>query len=115
MMAVETKGWDAWKARDVKGVEGVLAKDFMYLSGLGRADRAAAIKTWSEPKCTGLDYKFAEPMAVSLATDVAFVTYKADVKGTCDGKPVPPSVWVASFDLKEGDAWKNAFYTDVNR
>ena len=23
--------------------------------------------------------------------------------------------WVASFDIKEGDAWKNAFYTDVPR
>ena len=53
--------------------------------------------------------------AVSLAPDVALVTYKADVKGTCDGRPVPPSVWVASFNQKEGDTWKNAFYTDVPR
>ena len=54
-------------------------------------------------------------MSVSLAPDVSLVTYKADVKGTCDGAPVPPAVWVASFDVKEGDAWKNAFYTDVAR
>jgi hypothetical protein len=43
------------------------------------------------------------------------VTYKADVKGKCDGKAVAPTLWVASFDIKEGDEWKNAFYTDINR
>jgi ketosteroid isomerase-like protein len=115
MMAVETAAWDAWKNRDVKAVEAVMAKDFLYVSGRGRQDRAAAVKGWSEPKCEGLGYTFADPKAVSLTKDVAFVTYMADVKGKCDGKPVAPALWVASFDVKEGDAWKNAFYTDINR
>ena len=115
LMAVETKAWDAWKARDVKAVEDVMASDFMYVSGTGRKDKAASIKAWSEPKCEGLGYTFSDPQAISLGKDVALVTYKADVKGTCDGKPNQPSLWVASFDVKEGDAWKNAFYTDLNR
>jgi hypothetical protein len=115
LMAIETKAWEAWKQRDKAGVEGVMAKDFFYMSGLGRTDRAGAIKLWAEAKCTGLDYKFSDPMGVSITPDVSLVTYKADAKGTCDGKPVTPAVWVASFDLKEGDAWKNAFYTDVPR
>ncbi len=92
-----------------------MAKDFMYVSGTGRQDKAAAIKGWSEPKCDGLGYTLTEPEAVTLTKDVALVTYKADVKGVCDGKPTPPSLWVASFDLKEGDNWHNTFYTDVPR
>jgi hypothetical protein len=115
LMAVETRAWDAWKSRDAKATEAEMAKDFLYLSGTGRYDRAGSIKAWSEPKCEGLDYAFSEPSAVSLSPDVAFVTYKADVKGTCNGKPNQPSLWVASFDLKEGNAWKNAVYIDMER
>jgi hypothetical protein len=115
LMAIETKGWDAWKTRDVKGVEDVMAKDFMYFSGKGRLERADAIKGWSEPKCTGLGYTFGEPKAVQLSSDATLVTYKANVTGTCDGVGVAPTLWVASFDVKEGDAWKNAFYMDLSR
>ncbi|MEP6945283.1 MAG: nuclear transport factor 2 family protein [Acidobacteriota bacterium] len=115
LMAVEKKAWDSWKARDIAGVESVMAKDFVSFGGMGRKDRAESIKGWSEPKCTGLGYAFAEPMGVQLAPDAALVTYKANSQGTCDGKPIAPTLWVASFDVKEGDAWKNAFYLDVPR
>lgn len=115
LMAIENKAWDAWKQRDKAGIEGVMSKDFMYVSGLGRMTKADATKEWGEKKCEGLDFKLTDPMGVSLGSDVAFVTYKADSKGSCDGKPVTPAFWVASFDIKEGDAWKNALYTDVPR
>jgi Domain of unknown function (DUF4440) len=115
LMAVEKVGWDSWVKRDAKGVESVMGKDFVYMSGKGPLDRAAALKNWSEPKCEGLEYKFGEPKAISLSADVALVTYWADTKGKCDGVAIPPSFWVASFSMKEGDVWKNAFYTDVPR
>ncbi|MGI8812247.1 MAG: nuclear transport factor 2 family protein [Pyrinomonadaceae bacterium] len=115
LIAVETQAWDAWKKRDAKAVDSMMTNDFMYVSGTGRKDKAASIKAWSEPKCEGLDYTFSDPKGVSLGKDVALVTYKADVKGTCDGKPNQPHLWVASFDMKECDNWKNPFYTDLNR
>ena len=115
LMAVETKGWDAWKNRDAKGVEDVMAKDFAYYSGKGLLERADAIKGWAEPKCTGLGYTLTEPVGVQLSKDATLVTYKANVQGTCDGIGVSPTLWVASFDVKEGDAWKNAFYMDLPR
>jgi len=115
VMAVETKAWDAWKSRDAKAMEAIMTPDFTYVGASGVYDRAGSLKTWSEPKCEGLAYTFSEPKAVSLTADVTLVTYKADVKGSCDGKPQPPAVWVASFNKKDGDAWKNAFYTDVPR
>lgn len=115
LMAIETNGWDAWKNRDVKGVEAVMAKDFEYYSGKGTLERADAIKGWAEPKCTGLGYTLTEPMGVQLSKDATLVTYKANVQGTCDGVGVSPTLWVASFDVKEGDTWKNAFYMDLPR
>jgi hypothetical protein len=60
-------------------------------------------------------FRFTEPRSIQLTKDVALVTYRADVRGTCDGCPTPPSLWVASFNQKEGGKWKNALYTDVNR
>jgi hypothetical protein len=115
MMAVETKAWDGWKNRDAKAVEDVMAKDFAYYSGKGLLERADSIKGWAEPKCTGLGYTFLEPAAVQLSKDAALVTYKANTTGQCDGIPIAPTEWVASFDVKEGDQWKNAFYMDMPR
>lgn len=114
LMAVEKTGWDAWVARDAKGVESVMGKDFQYVSGKGVMDRGAALKNWSEPKCEGLAYTFHDPASISLSADVALVTYHAAVKGKCDGAALPAGFWVASFSQKEGDAWKNAFYTDIS-
>jgi ketosteroid isomerase-like protein len=113
LMAVEKNGWDAWVKRDAAGVESVMGKNFQYVSGKGVLDRAAAIKNWAEPKCEGLAYTFHDPASISLSPDVALITYHASVKGKCDGVALPGGFWVASFNQKEGDAWKNAFYTDV--
>ena len=115
MMAIEKQGWEAWKNRDANAVQSVMASNFVYFSGTGRKEKAEAIKGWSEPKCEGLAYTFSDPKSVSFTKDAALVTYNAEVKGTCDGKPVAPHLWVASFDVKEGDAWKNAFYMDSPR
>jgi len=115
IMAVETKAWEAWKARDAKAFEPLATKDFMSFSGMGRRDRAASFKAWFESKCEGNGFSLAEPMAVELSKDVALVTYKASVQGKCDGQANTPSLWVASFNLKEGNEWKNAFYMDLPR
>jgi hypothetical protein len=115
LMSVEKSAWEAWKLRDAKGVEAAMAKEFINLSGTGRRDRAASLKNWSEPKCEGLGYTFLEPKAVQLAPDVALVTYKANATGKCDGVAITPTMWVASYSIKEDGTWKNAFYTDVAR
>jgi hypothetical protein len=115
LMAVENAAWDAWVKRDAKGIEGAMAKEFYNVGENGRRNKAEAIKAWAESKCEGLGFTLTEPKSVMLSKDVGLVTYKADVKGKCDGRQNPPTVWVASISVKEGDAWKNAFYTDLYR
>jgi ketosteroid isomerase-like protein len=115
LMAVENRAWESWKTRDAKAMEALMAPNFTYVGSSGRYDRAGSLKTWSEPKCEGLAYTLSEPRALSISPDVALVTYKADLKGSCDGKPATPAVWVASFNTKEGDTWKNAHYMDMPR
>jgi hypothetical protein len=113
LMAVETKAWDSWKNRDAKGVEDVMAANFTSLSGSGPKDKAESVKAWSVPKCENLSYTLTDPKPVQLSKDAAMILYRADAKGTCDGKPVVPTMLVASIDSKEGDTWKNAFYMEV--
>jgi hypothetical protein len=115
LMAIEKKAWEAWKQRDKAGVESVMAANFMYDGATGPDDRATMIKRWGEEKCEGLDYTLANGKGFAVTPDVMLVTYRADVKGKCNGNPIPPSMWVASFDTKEGNDWKNAFYIDVPR
>jgi len=115
LMAIEKKAWEAWKTRDAAGVESVMAPNFVYYGDRGFTAKADAVKLWSQAKCEGLDYAFGDAKGISITPDVSLVTYKADVKGKCDGNPVSPTLWVASFDTKEGNDWKNAFYIDLPR
>ncbi len=114
LMAVENKGWEAWKARDAKGLEAVMVKDFIYLTPTGPQGHAEAIKSWTEPKCDIKSFSLVDPIAVQLSKDVALITYKGNQQGVCDGKPQPAYQWVAALDMKEGDAWKNAFYMNID-
>ncbi|MBV9243074.1 MAG: nuclear transport factor 2 family protein [Acidobacteria bacterium] len=113
VMAIEKKAWDSWKQRDKAGIESVMGNNFVYFSGTGYTARADALKLWGDSKCQGLDYSFSDPKGFSVAPDVSVATYRADVKGKCDGSSLAPTVWVASFDMKEGDQWKNAFYIEL--
>lgn len=115
VMAVETRAWEAWKNRDASAMDAVIAKDFVTVSGSGRRDRAASLREWSEPKCEGLSYTLFEPATVQLSPTAALVTYKGDQTGSCDGRPITPRVWAASVNVKEGDAWKNAYHIEVPR
>lgn len=115
LMAIEKKEWEAWKQRDKAGIEAVLASNFMYYGGVGFYDRKTTLEHWGEEKCEGLDYTLADAKGFAVTPDVMLVTYRSDEKGKCNGNPVQPSSWTASFDVKEGNDWKNAFYTDIPR
>ncbi len=113
LLAVENKAWEAWKNRDAKTLNEVGTANFVYLSSAGRKNKEESTKIWTEPKCDIKSFSLTEPLAVSLSNDFALITYKGNASGTCDGKPIPPAVWVASFNIKEGETWKNAFYMDL--
>lgn len=115
VLAIEKKIWEAWKAKDSKGLEDVLGKDFMFYGGEGRRDRATILKAWAtENKCEIKSYTLTDAMSVSFAKDVTLLTYRGGADGTCEGKPVPTE-WYASIYTKEGDTWKEAFGMSVSQ
>ena len=115
VLAIEKKVWEAWKAKDATALEGVLAKDFVFVSGEGRGDRATTIKRWStENKCEIKSFTLSDAMSVSIGKDVTMLTYKGGADGKCEGQPVPTEWYVAVYS-KEGDTWKANFGMGVSQ
>ncbi len=115
VLAVEKKIWEAWKAKDSKALEGVLAKDFMFTGGQGRRDRATIIKEWAtENKCDVKSFRLSDAMSASIAKDVTMLTYKGGGEGTCEGQPIMTELYVSVY-TKEADAWKQAFGMGVSQ
>jgi hypothetical protein len=115
VLAVEKKIWEAWKAKDPKALEGVLAKDFMFTGGQGRRDRATIIKEWAtESKCEVKSFTLSDAASASIAKDVTILTYKGGGEGTCEGQPIMTE-WYVSVYTKEGDAWRQSFGMGVSQ
>ena len=110
LMAVEKAGWDAWKARDAKAIEAVVANEVAFVDPMGNfaASKADAIKAWTEPKCEIKSAAPSDGMGSAASPTVAILTYRGDAEGTCDGQKLGP-LWGTSFLIQEGGAWKVAY------
>ena len=108
LMALEKKGWEAWKARNAKGIEGLYTKDFRVIDSGQRFDAAGAMKYWFESKCDIKSYSLADPASTSFTKEMSIVTYKGSSVGTCDGNALG-SIWATAVYVKEGESWKMAF------
>ena len=114
-VAIEKKIWEAWKVKDAKPLEDILAKDFVFYGGEGRRDRPAIIKAWAtENKCDVKSYSLSDAMSVSLTKDVSMLTYKGGGDGICEGQPITTD-WFVSVYTKEGDAWRERFGMSVSQ
>ena len=108
LMAIEKKGWEAWKNRDAKAIEGILAKDLSIIDSGSRYDYAGTMKLWFESKCEIKSYSLSDAASVPLAKDVSILTFKGAASGTCEGQPLG-TMWATSIYVKDGESWKLAF------
>lgn len=109
LMAVERKGWDAWKNKDAKALDDWAGKDMISIVGSdGRVDRAAALKIWSEHKCEIKSFSLTDGSSTPFGGTISLLTFTASIDGKCDGKTVPAE-WDATIYVKEGDAWMPTF------
>lgn len=114
LMAIEKRGWEAWKAKDAAAFEGVLAKEVMVVDLFGNliGSRADVIKMWTaDNKCEIKSVSLSDGSSVSLTKDLSLLLFKGSADGSCEGMKVKP-VWGSSFYVKEGDAWKAAFIVE---
>jgi len=105
-------GWEAWKAKDVKAFEGMLASSFAFIDPMGNyfGSKADAIKLWTETqKCDGVTkVAVTDGFSTALSPTVELLTSKGTADGSCDGMK-NGSLYGMGIYIKEGDAWKLAY------
>jgi len=112
LVKVELAVWEAWKARDAKKLDDLMAKDvsFVNIFGTYLATRADALKDWTGANCEIKSVSVTDGFASALSPTVEMLTRKGTADGTCGGQKVGGTViWGVSIYVKDGDAWKFAF------
>lgn len=106
IVAAESKIWEAWKNKDAAAMESALGKDFTYVSGMGRWDRAETMKNWvTESKCDVKSYSITESKTTPLANNITLLTFKGAGQGTCDGQPIQTE-WYGVAYMNDAGTWK---------
>jgi ketosteroid isomerase-like protein len=114
LMALDTKAWDAFKAKDGTFFQNYLADNFVGFGDEGKREaKAEAVKGISEHKCEIASTNFSDQKVTMAGADAAVLSYKATVDGTCEGKKIPSPVMVATVFVRSGDTWKGAYHNEV--
>ena len=107
LMTLEKTGWEAWKNKDQKVFQDLMSDRYVGFGTSGRVDKAASIKSTTDPKVNVKSYSLSDDQMAMLGNDVAVLTFKGTQDFTqADGKPGPKEVWSSSVYVREGDKWK---------
>ncbi len=114
LMALETKAWDAWKAKDAKYFEGYIADNMVGFDDKGKhTTKADAVKMIGENKCEVRSYALSDSHMTPIGADAAALTYKVVQDATCDGQKVPATVTAGTVFVRSADAWKAVYHNEV--
>jgi hypothetical protein len=112
-VTLEKSAYEAWKSKDAKFWDTFLSDKFIGYGPFGRLDKASATKQYTGTDCEIKSYALSDEQVQALGNDAALITHKTTVDGTCNGQKVPPSSWVASVYVRDGDGWKGAFHAEA--
>lgn len=113
LIALEKNAYEAWKSKDAKFWHTFLSDKFVGYGSSGRLDKASATKEYTGADCDIKSYALSDEQVRPLGKDVALLTHKTTVDGTCDGQKVPTNSWTASLYVRDGDTWKGAFHAEA--
>ena len=107
LLPLEKAVWDAWKDRDTKRMDDLIAANVQFINifGIHLATKAEALKNWSGKGCDVKTVDLTEPAATMLSPNVGILTFHASADGTCFGQKVGP-IWGSSVYVKDGDTWR---------
>ena len=113
LMTIERNAFAAWKNKDAKFFDGLMADNFVMNGPEGRVNKAESIKMITENPCTVGDYTLSEERMTPAGPDVAVLTFKFDADVTCDGQKHPsPSIGTTVY-VRSNNEWKAAYHNEV--
>ncbi len=110
LVETEKSLWDAYTKKDAKPFEEALAENFTAINSTGRENRTDSLKSYSAHSCEVKSHSLSDFHTSKISDDLYLLTYKADQDATCDGNPVPKTMWFSTIVKKDGDAWKGVFH-----
>jgi hypothetical protein len=109
--AREKAAWDALKKKDYEAFGNLLASDQLQITSEAVYDKAGSIngvKGWEPTDVTFSDWK-----VLSIDKDAVLVTYTVNVKGSSNGKPLPPETERASSAwVNRSGKWQAIYHQD---
>jgi hypothetical protein len=113
LVNTERQLWNAWKAKDGSTFDRTLDPNAVTVGEKGVMDRAASIKEITAGNCQVQNFTLADTKVTQIDKDTALLTYKAHQDATCDGKKIPPDVYVSTLYKKHGDKWQPVFHQET--
>lgn len=110
LITLEKNSYEAWKSKDAKFWITFLSDRFVGWGSFGRLDKASATKEYTGTDCEIKSYALSEEQLSSLGKDVALITYKATVNGTCGGQQLPTNSRASAIYVRDDGKWKRAFH-----
>ena len=104
--------WEAYKTKNKAAMEALTAKEYMSNAVTGPSTLQQDLDTID--KLTIESYTIDEPNVKWVSKDVAILRYKADLKGSFDGKPFVP-VYATEVWVNRGGKWQIISYQETPR
>ena len=110
LIDLETRSWEAWKARDASYFESFLSDDHVEVGFTGVTDKKTVLASVATSNCAVHSYSVSDFRAHRLTPDVALLTYRAAQDTTCGSWKVPSPVVVSSLYVRRNGRWQNFAY-----
>lgn len=106
------ESWEAYKTKNKAAMEAITAKGYMSNAATGPSNLQQDLVTID--KLTIESYTIDEPNVTWVSKDVAILRYKADLKGSYDGKPFGP-VYATEVWVNRESKWQIISYQETPR
>ena len=113
LSANETKLWDAWKNKDPKPFQSLLAADGVMIGEDGIGNKADIVKMLPSMPCDVKSYTLSDWKLSMVDADAAVITYKGMAEGTCGGQPIP-ATWSSSLWVNRKGKWVAFAHQETN-
>ena len=113
LQANEMALWNAWKNKDVKPFNNLLAADGVMVGEQGVAGKKEVTDSLASMPCEIKSFTLSDWKLTMVNADAAFITYKGVTDGSCAGKAIP-TVWASSLWVNRKGKWTAFSHQESN-
>ena len=115
IVAVEKNSWKAFANHDAKAYGDTMTDDavVVYLGGDVLTGKQEILADLSSKPCNVKNFDLADTKLRQLSPDIAILTYNLTQDVTCEGKKLPPKVFVTAIYVRQGGKWRWASYQET--